>query len=104
LVPEHSMHFCRCGHAEIAALFSIIPSPFALSGSGESSKLSSERAYLPCGLGFPQTLLTCRRPVLPPPTGRRCFCLPDLVTPVVLVAVLMLQWGLRPPSNASDEP
>jgi hypothetical protein len=28
LVPERSMHFCRCGHAEIAALFPIMPPHF----------------------------------------------------------------------------
>ena len=37
------------------------------------TKLSLERSRLPCGPDFPQTLLTCRRPVFPP-TGRRCFC------------------------------
>ena len=34
--------------------------------------LSQKRSRLPCGADFPQTLLTCRRPVSPP-TGRRLF-------------------------------
>jgi len=29
-------------------------------------RLSLERSRLPCGPDFPQTLLTCRRPVFPP--------------------------------------
>src|SRR5215472_3929389 len=78
LVPERSMHFCRLGHARIAALFSRKATPFLWIGSAERFKLSLERACLPCGPGFPQTLLTCRRPVFPPDRAP----LSSLLTPV----------------------
>jgi hypothetical protein len=51
------MHFSRCGHAEITALFSIVPPHLDYPEAERAPKLSSERACLPCGLGFPQTLL-----------------------------------------------
>ena len=52
-------------------LFSLVSTLSAISRSGESMKLSQKRSRIPCGSDFPQTLLTCRRPVSPP-TGRHC--------------------------------
>jgi hypothetical protein len=57
LVPERSMHFFRCGHAGIAALFSTVPPHLGNPEAERAPKLSSERARLPCGPDFPQTLL-----------------------------------------------
>jgi hypothetical protein len=51
------MHFSRCGHAEITTLFSIVPPYLGNPEAERAPKLSSERACLPCGPGFPQTLL-----------------------------------------------
>ena len=66
-VPKRSMHFFRSRHAGIADLFSEAATPFSWARSEERSKRFLRRACLPCGSGFPQTLLTCRRPVSPRP-------------------------------------
>jgi hypothetical protein len=47
-------------------LFSLERIPFLVSRSGESVMLSQKRPRFPYGTDFPQTLLTCRRPVFPP--------------------------------------
>ena len=72
-VPERSMRFCRSRHAGIADLFSEAATPSSWLRSEERSKLSLRRACLPCGSGFPQKLLTCRRPVFPPRPGAIAF-------------------------------
>ncbi len=57
-------------------LFSLERIPFSVSRSGESMTLSQKRSRLPYGTDFPQTLLTCRRPVYPPRPGAVVFCGP----------------------------
>src|SRR5260370_28979685 len=47
--------------------------PCLQSRSGEGAMSSETRPRLPCGPGFPQALLTSRRPVLPPDRAPFCF-------------------------------
>jgi hypothetical protein len=54
-------------------LFSLERIPFFVSRSGESMMLSQKRPRLPYGTDFPQTLLTCRRPVFPPDRAPLCL-------------------------------
>ena len=54
-------------------LFSLERIPFSVSRSGESVMLSQKRPRLPYGTDFPQTLLTCRRPVFPPDRAPLCL-------------------------------
>jgi hypothetical protein len=59
-------------------LFSLERTPLFVSRSGESMMLSQKRPRLPYGTDFPQTLLTCRRPVFPPDRAPLCLWRPDL--------------------------
>jgi hypothetical protein len=59
-------------------LFSLEQIPFPVSRSGESMMLSQKRPCLPYGTDFPQTLLTCRRPVFPPDRAPLCLWRPGL--------------------------
>ena len=59
-------------------LFSLERIPFSVSRSGESVMLSQKRPRLPYGTDFPQTLLTCRRPVFPPDRAPLCLWRPGL--------------------------
>jgi hypothetical protein len=67
LVPYHSMLFFRFRYALNAVCFrSAEPHLHHSEAERAITKLSLERSRFPCGSGFPQTLLTCRRPVFPP--------------------------------------
>ena len=59
-------------------LFSLERNPFSVSRSGESMTLSQKRSRPPYGTVFPQTLLTCRRPVFPPDRAPLCLWQPGL--------------------------
>ena len=59
-------------------LFSLERIPFPVSRSGESMMLSQKRPRFPYGTDFPQTLLTCRRPVFPPDRAPLCLWRPGL--------------------------
>ena len=59
-------------------LFSLERTPLLSSRSGESVMLSQNRPRLPYGTDFPQTLLTCRRPVFPPDRAPLCLWRPGL--------------------------
>jgi len=66
-VPPRRMRFCGCRYARIAVCFySAEPHVHHSEAERASKRLSLERTRLPCGPDFPQTLLTCRRPVFPP--------------------------------------
>ena len=66
LLPGTSMRFSRLGYARISVCF-FSHAPHLLHSVAERVRqLSLERSRLPCGPDFPQTLLTCRRPVFPP--------------------------------------
>jgi hypothetical protein len=66
LVPVRCMRFCRFRYAGIVVCFSSAAPHLHHSEAERAKKLSLERSRLPCGPDFPQTLLTCRRPVFPP--------------------------------------
>jgi hypothetical protein len=59
-------------------LFSLERTPFFVSRSGEGMMLSQKRPRFPYGTDFPQTLLTCRRPVFPPDRAPLCLWRPGL--------------------------
>jgi hypothetical protein len=66
LVPAAVCVFWNSDMREAKFVF-IRPHPICITRKRrELSKLSLERSRLPCGSDFPQTLLTCRRPVFPP--------------------------------------
>jgi hypothetical protein len=60
------MHFPRFRYAEMQVCFYSAAPHLHHSEAERVAKLSLERSRLPCGPDFPQTLLTCRRPVFPP--------------------------------------
>jgi hypothetical protein len=66
LVPSKRMLFFRFGYAGIDVCFRSAAPHLHHSEAERVIKLSLERSRLPCGPDFPQTLLTCRRPVFPP--------------------------------------
>ena len=60
------MQFCPQGMREMRPCFPF-DAPHLLASEAERAENPLlERARLPCGPSFPQTLLTCRRPVFPP--------------------------------------
>src|ERR1700757_1666791 len=63
LVRMHSRYF---RYAEMQVCFYSAAPHLHHSEAERVTKLSLERSRLPCGPDFPQTLLTCRRPVFPP--------------------------------------
>src|SRR5438477_12712567 len=60
------MHFRRFRYAEMQVCFYSAAPHLHHSEAERVTKLSLERSRLPCGPDFPQTLLTCSRPVFPP--------------------------------------
>ena len=66
LVPARRMRFFCFGYAGIDVCFRSAAPHLHHSEAERVTKLSLERSRLPCGPDFPQTLLTCRRPVFPP--------------------------------------
>jgi hypothetical protein len=60
------MHFPRFRYAEMQVCFYSAAPHLHHSEAERVAKLSLERSRFPCGPDFPQTLLTCRRPVFPP--------------------------------------
>src|SRR5438045_8702017 len=60
------MHFRSFRYAEMQVCFSSAAPHLHHSEAERVTKLSLERSRFPCGPDFPQTLLTCTRPVLPP--------------------------------------
>src|SRR6202040_634663 len=60
------MHFHRFRYAEMQVCFYSAAPHLHHSEAERVTKLSLERSRLPYGPDFPQTLLTCRRPVFPP--------------------------------------
>jgi hypothetical protein len=60
------MHFNLFRYAEMQVCFYSAAPHLHHSEAERVTKLSLERSRLPCGPDFPQTLLTCRRPVSPP--------------------------------------
>jgi len=66
LVPDFSMRFCRFRYAGIVVCFFSAAPHLHHSEAERARKLSLKRSRFPCGADFPQTLLTCRRPVFPP--------------------------------------
>src|SRR5271169_2672944 len=60
------MHFHHFRYAEMQVCFYSVAPHLHHSEAERVTKLSLERSRLPCGPDFPQTLLTCRRPVSPP--------------------------------------
>src|SRR2546423_3937291 len=66
LVPHIHMHFRSFRYAEMQVCFSSAAPHLHHSEAERVTKLSLERSRFPCGPDFPQTLLTCRRPVFPP--------------------------------------
>src|SRR6202035_6143518 len=73
LVPLLFMHFHRFRYAEMQVCFYSAAPHVHHSEAERVTKLSLERSRLPCGPDFPQTLLTCRRPVFPPRPGAVVF-------------------------------
>src|SRR5438270_1442252 len=61
-----NMHFRRFRYAEMQVCFYSAAPHLHHSEAERVTKLSLERSRFPCGPDFPQTLLTCRRPVFPP--------------------------------------
>jgi hypothetical protein len=66
LVPSSRMHLHHFRYAEMQVCFYSAAPHLHHSEAERVTKLSLERSRLPCGPDFPQTLLTCRRPVSPP--------------------------------------
>jgi hypothetical protein len=66
MVPLKRMLFFSSGYAGIDVCFRSAAPHLHHSEAERVTKLSLERSRLPCGPDFPQTLLTCRRPVFPP--------------------------------------
>ena len=66
LVPARRMRFCQFRYAGIVVCFPSAAPHLHHSEAERAKKLSLERSRFPCGPDFPQTLLTCRRPVFPP--------------------------------------
>jgi hypothetical protein len=60
------MHFNLFRYAEMQVCFYSAAPHLHHSEAERVTKLSLERSRFPCGPDFPQTLLTCRRPVFPP--------------------------------------
>jgi hypothetical protein len=76
LVPLLSMLFFRFRYARNAVCFLSAESHLHQSEAERAiTKLSLERSRLPCGPDFPQTLLTCRRPVFPPDRAPLYSCI-----------------------------
>ena len=73
LVPARSMRFCRFGYARIDVCFLSRAPHLHHSEAERVNQLSLERPRLPYGSDFPQTLLTCRRPVFPPDRAPLCL-------------------------------
>ncbi len=76
LVPARSMRFCRFGYARIDVCFLSRAPHLHQSEAERVNQLSLERPRLPYGSDFPQTLLTCRRPVFPPDRAPLCLVVP----------------------------
>src|SRR5690348_4910344 len=68
-----NMHFCCFRYAEMQVCFSSAAPHLHHSEAERVTKLSLERSRFPCGPDFPQTLLTCRRPVFPPDRAPMCL-------------------------------
>jgi len=66
LVPLSCMRFSRFGYAGNEVCFRSAEPHLHHPEAERAIKLSLERSRFPCGPDFPQTLLTCRRPVFPP--------------------------------------
>jgi hypothetical protein len=77
LVPACSMRFYRFGYARIDVCFFSGAPHLHHSEAERARRFSLKRSRLPCGPDFPQTLLTCWRPVFPP--DRAPLCLAELV-------------------------
>ena len=60
------MRFCQFRYARIVVCFFSAAPHLHQSEAERAKKLSLKRPRFPCGADFPQTLLTCRRPVFPP--------------------------------------
>src|SRR5205807_4517675 len=73
-----SMHFRRFRYAEMQVCFYSAAPHLHHSEAERVAKLSLERSRLPCGPDFPQTLLTCRRPVFPPDRAPMCLWVRDV--------------------------
>jgi hypothetical protein len=85
LVPACIMRFCRFGYARNDVCF-CSPAPHLHHSEAERGYiLSLERSRLPCGPDFPQTLLTCRRPVSPRPGA----VVPGATKPVLFLGSAM---------------
>ena len=73
LVPPYCMRFFRSRYARIDVCFRS-GAPHLHHSEAERAEYSLlKRSRLPCGPDFPQTLLTCRRPVFPPDRAPLCF-------------------------------
>lgn len=67
------MRFHLLRYAEMQVCFYSAAPHLHHSEAERGSKLSLERSRFPCGPDFPQTLLTCRRPVFPPDRAPLCL-------------------------------